>query len=60
LDSPSFTIRLFKDEQKEVASLKVGKLFEQEYIVEVENKQYRVKNKFLNSIPLSLDKFKLK
>lgn len=60
LDSPSFTIRLFKDEQKEIASLKVGKLFEQEYIVEVENKQYRVKNKFLNSIPLSLDKFKLK
>ncbi len=60
LDSPLFTIRLFK--HNEVAALKVGKLFEpeQEYLVETGNRQYRVKNKFLDTIPLNLDKFKLK
>ncbi len=60
LDSPLFTIRLFK--QNEIAALKVGNLFEpeQEYLVEVGNQQYRVKNKFLDTIPLNLDKFKLK
>jgi hypothetical protein len=62
LNTPSFTIHLFKNGQKEVAALRVGKLFnsEQEYLVETANLQYRVKNKFLDSIPLSLDKFKLK
>jgi len=60
LDSPLFTLRLFKKD--EIAALKVGKLFEpeQEYLVEVENQQYRVKNKFLDTIPRDLDKFKLK
>jgi len=62
LDKPSFTIRLFKNGQEKVANLKVGKLFdpEQEYLVETGNLQYRVKSKFLDSIPLSLSKFKLK
>ena len=62
LDKPSFTIRLFKNGQEKVATLKVGKLFEpeQEYLVETGNLQYRVKSKFLDSIPLSLSKFKLK
>lgn len=62
LDSPSFTIRLFKNEQDEITALKVGKFFEleQEYLVEVGDQQYRVKNKYLDSIPRSLDKFKLK
>jgi hypothetical protein len=61
LDKPSFTIRLFKDGEEEVATLKVGKFFdlEQEYLVETGNLQYRVKNKSLDSIPLSMDKFKL-
>ena len=60
LNSPLFTIRLFKND--EISALKVGKMFkpEQEYLVEVANQQYRVKNKFLDTIPLSLDKFKLK
>ncbi len=62
LDAPSFTIRLFKNDEEEVAFLKVGKHFEpeQEYLVETGNLQYRVKSKSLDSIPLSLDKFKLK
>ena len=62
LDKPSFTIRLFKNGQEKVATLKVGKIFdpEQEYLVETGNLQYRVKSKFLDSIPLSLSKFKLK
>ena len=62
LNKPSFTIRLFKNGQEKVATLKVGKLFEpeQEYLVETGNLQYRVKSKFLDSIPLSLSKFKLK
>ena len=62
LDAPSFTIRIFNNDDKEVAALKVGKLFdeEQEYIVESGTLQYRVKNKSLDSIPLSLDKFKQK
>ena len=62
LDKPPFTIRLFKNGQEKVANLKVGKLFdpEQEYLVETGNLQYRVKSKFLDSIPLSLSKFKLK
>jgi len=62
LKKPSFTIRLFKNNQEKVASLKVGKLFgpEQEYLVETGNMQYRVKSKFLDSIPLSLEKFKQK
>ena len=62
LDKPSFTIRLFKNGEEKVATLKVGKLFdpEQEYLVETGNLQYRVKSKFLDSIPLSLSKFKLK
>jgi hypothetical protein len=61
LDAPSFTLQIFKNDE-EVASLKVGKFFasEQEYLVETGNIQYRVKNKSLDSIPLSLDKFKLK
>ena len=62
LNAPSFTIRLFNNDEDEVASLKVGKFFdsEQEYLVESGNLQYRVKNKSLDSIPLSLNKFKLK
>ena len=62
LNKPSFTIRLFKNGQEKVATLRVGKLFEpeQEYLVETGNLQYRVKSKFLDSIPLSLGKFKLK
>ena len=62
LNKPSFTIRLFKNGTEKVATLKVGKLFdpEQEYLVETGNLQYRVKSKFLDSIPLSLSKFKLK
>jgi hypothetical protein len=61
LNKPSFTIRLFKDDEEEVATLKVGKFFalEQEYLVETGNLQYRVKNKSLDSIPLNMDKFKL-
>ena len=62
LNKPSFTIHLFKNGEEKVATLKVGKLFdpEQEYLVETGNLQYRVKSKFLDSIPLSLSKFKLK
>lgn len=62
LDSPSFTLRIFKNNEEEIATLKVGKFFvpEQEYLVETGNLQYRVKSKSLDSIPLSLDKFKLK
>lgn len=62
LNTPSFAIHLFNNDQEKVAALKVGKLFEpeQEYLVETGNQQYRVKNKSLDSIPLSLDKFKLK
>jgi hypothetical protein len=62
LDSPLFTLRVFKNTEEEVATLKVGKFFvpEQEYLVETGNLQYRVKSKSLDSIPLSLDKFKLK
>ena len=62
LDSPSFTLRIFKNNEEEIATLKVGKFFvpEQEYLVETGNLQYRVKSKSLNSIPLSLDKFNLK
>jgi hypothetical protein len=62
LDSPSFTLQIFKNNEEEIATLKVGKFFasEQEYLVETGNLQYRVKNKFFDSIPLSLDKFKLK
>ena len=61
LDSPSFTLRIFKNNEEEIATLKVGKFFvpEQEYLVETGNLQYRVKSKSLESIPLSLDKFKL-
>ncbi len=61
LDSPLFTIRLFKNGEV-AAALKVGKLFapEQEYLVEAGNHQYRVKSKFLDTIPLDLAKFKLK
>jgi len=62
LDSPSFTLQIFKNNEEEIATLKVGKLFvpEQEYLVETGNLQYRVKSKSLDSIPLSLDKFNLK
>jgi hypothetical protein len=62
MDSPSFTLRIFKNNEEEITTLKVGKFFvpEQEYLVETGNLQYRVKNKSLDSIPLSLDKFKLK
>jgi hypothetical protein len=62
LDSPSFTLRIFKNTEEEIATLKVGKFFvpEQEYLVETGNLQYRVKSKSLDSIPLSLDKFNLK
>lgn len=62
LDSPSFTLRIFKNNEEEIATLKVGKFFvpEQEYLVETGNLQYRVKSKSLDSIPLSLDKFNLK
>jgi hypothetical protein len=60
LNTPTFTVRLFKNNHQEVSTLKVGKFFdsEQEYLVETGGLQYRVKNKFLDSIPLSLDKFK--
>ena len=59
LDVPLFTISLWKNELEEVAALKVGKLFdqEQEYIVQTGNQQYRVKNKFLEAIPIELEKF---
>ena len=59
LDVPLFTISLWKNELEEVAALKVGKLFdqEQEYIVQAGNRQYRVKNKFLEAIPIELEKF---
>ena len=62
LNAPSFTIQLFNNDEDEVASLKVGKFFdsEQEYLVESGNLQYQVKSKSLDSIPLSLNKFKLK
>ena len=62
LDSPSFTLRIFKNTKEEIATLKVGAFFvpEQEYLVETGNLQYRVKSKSLDSIPLSLDKFNLK
>ena len=62
LDTPSFTIHIFNNEEKEIAALKVGKFFEedQEYLVETGNLQYRVKNKSLDSIPLDLSKFKQK
>ena len=62
LDSPSFSLRIFKNNEEEIASLKVGQFFvpEQEYLVETGNLQYRVKSKSLDSIPLSLDKFNLK
>ena len=62
LDSPSFTLQIFKNNEEEIATLKVGKFFvpEQEYLVETGNLQYRVKSKSLDSIPLSLDKFNLK
>jgi hypothetical protein len=62
LDSPSFTLRIFKNNEEEIATLKVGEFFvpEQEYLVETGNLQYRVKSKSLDSIPLSLDKFNLK
>ena len=62
LNKPTFIIRLFKNDQEKVATLKVGKLFDsnQEYLVETDSLQYRVKSKLLDSIPLSLDKFKLK
>ena len=58
VDVPLFTISLWKNELEEVAALKVGKLFdqEQEYIVQAGNRQYRVKNKFLESIPFDLEK----
>ena len=61
LDSPSFTLQIFKNNEEEIATLKVGEFFvpEQEYLVETGNLQYRVKSKSLESIPLSLDKFKL-
>ncbi|MZH40631.1 MAG: hypothetical protein F3740_02275 [Nitrospinae bacterium] len=61
LNSPEFTITLFKNMQ-EVASLKIGKLFEQdqEYLVEANNLQYRVKEKYLDSIPSNLSKIRSK
>ena len=61
LNSPEFTITLFKNMQ-EVASLKIGKLFEQdqEYLVEANNLQYRVKEKYLDSIPSNLNKIRSK
>ena len=60
LNPPTFTITLFKNDQEVVATLKTGKHFEQEqeYLVEVNNLQYRVKDKYLDSIPLSLDNFR--
>ena len=59
LDAPLFTISLWKNAQEEIATLTVGKLFEpeQEYVVQTGNRQYRVKHKFLGSIPLNLKKF---
>ncbi len=62
LDSPSFTISLWGNDQKALATLKVGKLLEpeQEYIVQTEKdlKQYRVKKKFLSTIPLEIKNFR--
>ena len=62
LNPPLLTIRLWDTEQKKIVTLRVGKFFdaEQEYMVKVENNpnQYRVKNTFLNSIPLKLEDFK--
>jgi hypothetical protein len=62
LTKPLFTISLWKNDHEEVATLKVGKFFdaEQEYIVQAgsQPEQYRVKNKFIHSIPLQLQDFK--
>lgn len=60
LDTPLFTISIWKNDLEEITTLKVGKHFdkEQEYIVQSKNQQYRVKNKFLNTTPLTLNKFK--
>ena len=60
LDTPTFTISLWKNDQVNISTLKVGKLFEkeQEYIVQAGNQQYRIKNKSLDSIPRTLGKFR--
>ena len=60
LDTPTFTISLWKNDQENLSTLNVGKLFdaEQEYIVQTGKQQYRIKNKSLNSIPLTLKNFK--
>ena len=60
LDIPSLTLSLWENDQKEITTLKVGKLFdkEQEHIVQTGSQQYRIKNKFLDTIPRALEKFK--
>jgi hypothetical protein len=60
LDIPSLTLSLWGNDQKEITTLKVGKLFdkEQEHIVQTGSQQYRIKNKFLDTIPRTLEKFK--
>ena len=60
LDTPTFTISLWKNDQVNISTLKVGKLFEkeQEYIVQAGNQQYWIKNKSLDSIPRTLGKFR--
>ncbi len=58
LDAPLFTISLWGN--GEIATLKVGKLFDSEYLVQTGGQQYRVKSKFLDAIPLDIEKFKLK
>jgi hypothetical protein len=60
LDTPAITISLWGSDQREVATLKIGKFLdkEQEYIAQTGNQQYRIKNKYIDSIPLSIEKFK--
>jgi hypothetical protein len=60
LDTPLFTISIWKDNQEKIATMEVGKHFdkEQEYIVQTDKRQFRIKSKFLDSIPLTLDNFK--
>lgn len=62
LDAPTFTLRIFNNDEKLVSDLKVGKLFDedQEYLVETRKLQYRVNIKSLDSIPLKLSEFKSK
>jgi hypothetical protein len=60
MDNPLFTLSLWNINQEKTATLKVGNLLnkEQEYTVQANDQQYRVKNNLLDSIPLTIEKFK--